>query len=78
MRLAIGGLTSVDFYSILACRCGHCTCAHAVDIHAIMWCCRGEFAKMLAATPWGDKSRRHFLTREEEYVGALQASLGIW
>jgi acyl-CoA oxidase len=32
----------------------------------------------LAATPWGDKSRRHFLSREEEYVGGLRAALAIW
>jgi len=32
----------------------------------------------LEATPWADKSRRYFLTREEEYVGGLRAALGIW
>lgn len=40
--------------------------------------CRNELAKMLAQTPWGDKSRRHFLSREQEYVEALKAALGIW
>lgn len=33
---------------------------------------------MLSKTSWGDKSRRYFLNREEEYVGALKAALGIW
>jgi acyl-CoA oxidase len=37
-----------------------------------------ELARMLAATPWGDKSRRYFLTREEEYVGGLRAALAAW
>ncbi|GFR44234.1 hypothetical protein Agub_g5369 [Astrephomene gubernaculifera] len=36
------------------------------------------FAELLASTPWGDKSRRYFLDREEEYVGALRAAFGIW
>lgn len=39
---------------------------------------RAKFAEALSKTSWGDKSRRHFLTREEEYVNALQAALGIW
>lgn len=39
---------------------------------------KAEIARMLASTPWGDKSRRHFLSREEEYVGGLEAALGIW
>ncbi|KXZ49049.1 hypothetical protein GPECTOR_23g135 [Gonium pectorale] len=37
-----------------------------------------RFAEILAKTTWGDKSRRYFLTREEEYVGGLRAALGIW
>ncbi|KAG2435906.1 hypothetical protein HXX76_007101 [Chlamydomonas incerta] len=37
-----------------------------------------KLAEMLSNTSWGDKSRRYFLTREEEYVGALKAALGIW
>ena len=32
----------------------------------------------MSETSWGDKSRRHFLNREEEYVHALQGALGIW
>lgn len=39
---------------------------------------RAQFAQVLAKTPWGDKSKRHFMSREEEYVAALQAALGIW
>ncbi|GLC45233.1 hypothetical protein PLESTB_000722200 [Pleodorina starrii] len=37
-----------------------------------------RFAEILAKTSWGDKSRRYFLGREEEYVGGLRAALGIW
>lgn len=39
---------------------------------------RAELAKMLASEPWGDKANRYFLTREQEYVGGLQAAIGIW
>jgi len=39
---------------------------------------RAQFIEILQKTSWGDKSRRHFLTREEEYVGGLKAALGIW
>ncbi|GAX78870.1 hypothetical protein CEUSTIGMA_g6309.t1 [Chlamydomonas eustigma] len=39
---------------------------------------RLRLAKEMALTSWGDKSRRHFLTREEEYVEALKGALGIW
>lgn len=39
---------------------------------------RAALAAQLAKIPWADKSRRHFLSREEEYVGALRAALGIW
>ncbi len=41
-------------------------------------CRRRELAAFLATQPWGDKRRRYFLSRTEEYVGALRASLGIW
>ncbi len=41
-------------------------------------CRRRELATFLATQPWGDKRRRYFLSRTEEYVGALRASLGIW
>ncbi|GLI67460.1 hypothetical protein VaNZ11_011657 [Volvox africanus] len=37
-----------------------------------------RFAEILAKTAWGDKSKRYFLSREEEYVGGLRAALGIW
>jgi hypothetical protein len=43
-----------------------------------VWGHRATLAKELAAKPWGDKSRRYFLTREEEYVGGLEAAVGIW
>ena len=39
---------------------------------------RASLAAHLEAQPWGDKSRRPFLSREQEYVGALKAALGIW
>ncbi|KAI8467455.1 MAG: acyl-CoA dehydrogenase/oxidase C-terminal [Monoraphidium minutum] len=39
---------------------------------------RAELARQVAQTTWGDKSNRHFLSREEEYVGGLRAALGIW
>lgn len=39
---------------------------------------RQLFAEAMSKTSWGDKSRRNFLTREEEYVGGLKGALGIW
>lgn len=33
---------------------------------------------MLKETEFGDKSRRYYLTRTEEYVDGLKAALGIW
>ena len=39
---------------------------------------RRELADLLASTSWGDKRRRYFLSRTEEHVDALKASLGIW
>ena len=39
---------------------------------------RNELVKLLAEQPWGDKSQRYFLNREEEYVGGLRAAIGIW
>ena len=39
---------------------------------------RAELARALADTEWGDKSRRYFLTREEEHVGGLKAATAIW
>jgi acyl-CoA oxidase len=37
-----------------------------------------ELAGILKETEWGDKSRRYYLTRTEEYVEGLKAALGIW
>lgn len=34
--------------------------------------------QLLASQPWSDKTHRYFLTREQEYVGGLQAAVGIW
>jgi len=39
---------------------------------------RRELVKLLQSQPWGDKTSRYFMTREQEYVGGLQASIGIW
>mmetsp|Transcript_25494 Transcript_25494/g.55452 ORF Transcript_25494/g.55452 Transcript_25494/m.55452 type:complete len:695 (+) Transcript_25494:125-2209(+) len=39
---------------------------------------RSRYAKELSQTSWGDKSRRYFLSHEEEYVEALKGALGIW
>lgn len=39
---------------------------------------RASLAAHLEAQPWGDKSARPFLSREQEYVAALKAALGIW
>ena len=40
--------------------------------------CSAQFVAMLQKSDWGSKSRRHFLTREEEYTEGLRAALGIW
>jgi hypothetical protein len=32
----------------------------------------------LSKSPWAEKSKRHSMSREEEYVAALRAALGIW
>lgn len=50
----------------------------AVLAYCAVVVCSHRFADVLAKTSWGDKSRRHFLSREEEYVGGLKAALGIW
>lgn len=34
--------------------------------------------QLLSSQPWSDKTHRYFLTREQEYVGGLQAAVGIW
>ena len=39
---------------------------------------RAELAQALAETDWGDKSKRYFLSREEEHVGGLKAATAIW
>jgi hypothetical protein len=51
----------------------------SVRIHNTHGCChRRELAELLATKPWGDKTRRYFLTRPEEYREGLKAALGIW
>ena len=37
-----------------------------------------ELVKLLQSQPWSDKTHRYFLTREQEYVGGLEAAVGIW
>ena len=39
---------------------------------------RARLTQLLESQPWGDKSQRYFLNREQEYVGGLQAGVGIW
>ncbi|EFN54271.1 hypothetical protein CHLNCDRAFT_36152 [Chlorella variabilis] len=39
---------------------------------------REELVKLLSSQPWGDKTHRYFLTREQEYVGGLKAMVGMW
>ena len=39
---------------------------------------RAELAQALAEADWGDKSKRYFLSREEEHVGGLKAATAIW
>lgn len=39
---------------------------------------RARLVELLSKTTWGKKDRRHFLSREEEYVGGLKAALGVW
>lgn len=39
---------------------------------------RDELIKLLSSQPWGDKTHRYFLTREQEYVGGLKSAVGIW
>lgn len=39
---------------------------------------RAELVQYLQEQPWGDKSRRYFLTRNEEYVGGLEAITNVW
>ena len=48
------------------------------DVDQLVQCRRVRFAEEVSKTSWGDKSRRYFLEREEEYVGGLKAALGIW
>jgi hypothetical protein len=40
--------------------------------------CRALYAELLAGTAWGNKGRRYFLSRVEEYVEGLKTALGIW
>jgi len=39
---------------------------------------RAQLVDLLQKSGWGDKSKRHSLSREEEYVGALKGAFGIW
>lgn len=39
---------------------------------------RSELLTLLTSQAWADKTCRYFLTRNEEYVGGLQASVGLW
>lgn len=39
---------------------------------------RASLAAQLEAQPWGDKSKRPFMSRKQEYTSALEAALGIW
>lgn len=39
---------------------------------------RQELLELLKSQAWADKTRRYFLTREEEYVGGLEAAVGLW
>ncbi|KAL4854889.1 Peroxisomal acyl-coenzyme A oxidase 1 [Chlorella vulgaris] len=39
---------------------------------------REELVKLLSSQPWGDKTHRYFLTREQEYVCGLEAMVGMW
>lgn len=39
---------------------------------------RHQFAEAMSKSSWGDKSRRYFLSHEEEYVEALRGILGVW
>lgn len=39
---------------------------------------RAELVKVLEKTSFGNKKNRYFLSHVEEYVGGLQAALGIW
>jgi hypothetical protein len=34
--------------------------------------------QLLQSQPWGDKTHRYFLTREQEYVAGLKAMVGMW
>lgn len=47
-------------------------------VHEDVRVCRAELAQALAETDWGDKSKRYFLSREEEHVGGLKAATAIW
>lgn len=34
--------------------------------------------ELLKQQPWGDKSHRYHMSREEEYKHSLEAMVGIW
>lgn len=39
---------------------------------------RRELIEMMKTKPWGDKSGRYSMTREEEHVAGLRGAVGIW
>ena len=51
---------------------------YASAVHENLCSFRAELAQALAETDWGDKSKRYFLSREEEHVGGLKAATAIW
>ena len=51
---------------------------YTLTVHKNLCSFRAELAQALAETDWGDKSKRYFLSREEEHVGGLKAATAIW
>lgn len=39
---------------------------------------RKKLIEIMSRKPWGDKSGRYSMTREEEYVAGLRGAIGIW
>lgn len=92
LHFLCGGKDKVDRRCVPPCTAGaaRCIACHAKRADGIACArgarpppcspplCRAQFAAMLQRTSWGDKSRRYFLSREEEYTEALRAALGIW
>lgn len=55
-----------------------CTPALAPQRPQITFILRKRLSNKLQGLPFGRKDGRYFLTREQEYVGGLQAAFGIW